>query len=61
MKKQYITPTLLVQELGVENDIVYASPLVTDENAEQDFGMDTKEEKNVWDEVWNRNYETGKQ
>ena len=62
MKKEYIIPSLLVQELEEQDLLMYSNnqAQVTDEEAgnDDDYEFNTKKE-GVWDQVWNRSYEFG--
>ena len=62
MKKEYIIPSLLVQELEEQDLLMYSNNQgkITDEEAgnDDDYEFDTKKES-VWDQVWNRSYEFG--
>lgn len=60
MKKKYIAPLLRMQVLEEDKDLLHGSPSFNnDEEAEEEYGEDTKEYKNIWDQVWNRTYEIG--
>lgn len=63
MKKEYIIPSLLVQELEEQDLLMYSNNQgkITDEEAGNDpeeIEWDAKGES-VWDQVWNRSYEFG--
>jgi len=49
MKKTYNTPETLITRVNVER-MVASSPQLTDTNANQGFGMDTKQ-RGEWD-IW---------
>ena len=58
MKKTYIIPVLNITTIQVERVIALSGPKATNTPANQEYGMDAKEQStssyNVWDDDWNK-------
>ena len=58
MKKTYIIPVLNITTIQVERVIALSGPETTNTSANQEYGMDAKEQStsnyNVWNDDWSK-------